>query len=194
MYDVSLMTGYTCNICHYRFGICLYFRIDKYRKPLVFYHFSMFMFIFSTDIDNEEETIFFHKNLCTQLFEAIFKSTKGCFQTTKTMFESWDSHAVWTWFNLLKNPQDGTYIVYMTWNDNAKLPRNKHFVLIFVDINIITFPAEWRQKEWKTKWSQRMCTVLWKRFYHDFSGVFDGIFHGIIWIARITIKHVCFSA
>ena len=51
--------------------------------------------------------IFLHKYLCTQVFEAIVKSTKSRFQTTKTMFESWDSRAVWTWF-LLENPQDGT--------------------------------------------------------------------------------------
>ena len=36
-----------------------------------------------------------------------------------------------------------------TWslNDNARLPRNKYFVLIFVDLNAIAFFAEWRQTE-----------------------------------------------
>ena len=37
-------------------------------------------------------------------------------------------------------------------------------------------------------------TVQSKRLFHDFSGVFDGIFHGLMSNARITIKHVCFSA
>ena len=32
-----------------------------------------------------DELIFLHKYLCTQRFEAIVKSTKGRFQTTKTM-------------------------------------------------------------------------------------------------------------
>ena len=38
--------------------------------------------------------------LCTQLFEAIVKSTKGRFQTTKTMFKSWDLRAAWKDFHL----------------------------------------------------------------------------------------------
>ena len=85
--------------------------------------------------------IYLHKYLCTQLFEAIVKSTKSRSQTTKTMFESWNSRAVWTWF-LLKNPQDGMWIVNVMSNDNARLPRNKHFVLIFVNVNVITFLAD----------------------------------------------------
>ena len=100
-----------------------------------------------------KKNTFLHKYLYTQLFEAIVRSTYR-FQTTKTMFKSWDLHAAWTWF-LLENPQDGTYIVY----DSARLPRNKHFVLIFVDVNIITFHAKWRQREqngtnWCTKCTQ----------------------------------------
>ena len=81
----------------------------------------------------------------------------------------------------------------MTSNNNARLPRNKHFILIFVDVNVIIFLAEWRQRERKTKWHLRMCTVLSKRLFHYFSGVVDS-FHGIIQNARITIKHVSFNA
>ena len=46
----------------------------------------------------------------------------------------------------------------------------------------------------RTKWRQWMCTLQSKRLFRDFSGVIDGIFHGIVRNARITIKHVCFSA
>ena len=83
-------------------------------------------------------SIFLHKYLCTQLFEAIVKCTKSRFQTPKTMFESWDSRVVWTRF-LLKNPQDGTKILYVTSNDNARLPRNKHFVLLLLALTSLHF-------------------------------------------------------
>ena len=42
----------------------------------------------------------------------------------------------------LKNPRDRTLIVYVTSKDNAMLARNKHCVLLFVDVNVITFLAE----------------------------------------------------
>ena len=56
----------------------------------------------------------------------------------------------------------------MTSNNNARLPWNKHFVLTFVDVSVITFLAEWHQKEWKTKWHLGVCTVLSKRLFSWF--------------------------
>ena len=110
-------------------------------------------------LDGFAENTFLHKYLCTQPFEAIVKSTKSRFQTTKTMFESWNSPAVWTGF-LLENPQEGTQTVYVMSNSNASLPRNKHF-----GANVITFLVEWHQKERKTKWHLRICTVLLKAIF-----------------------------
>ena len=106
-----------------------------------------------------------HIYLCTQMFEVISKSIKSRFQLTKTMFKSCYPRAVWIWF-ILRNFQDGTQIVYVTTDDNARLPRNKHFVLIYVDVKAITFFAEWCQTE--QKWRQLMCTVHSKRLHCDF--------------------------
>ena len=71
---------------------------------------------------------------------------------------------------LFDNPQDGTWIVYVTSNDDAS------FVLIFVDVNVITFLAEWRQKERKQNGIFGCVQRCQRNFFRIFQGSSTGVF------------------
>ena len=79
--------------------------------------------------------------------KALFKQLKSCL-----------NHGIHVLF------EHGFYLNILEKNDSARLLRNEHLVLIFVDVNVITFLAEWRQKERKTKWRLRMCTAVKETF------------------------------
>ena len=70
-------------------------------------------------------------------------------------------------------------IVYVMSNNNARLPRNKHFVLTFVDISHYISRLMTSKKQ-KQNGVNGCVQGTQSDFFDDFSGVFDGSFHGII--------------
>ena len=93
--------------------------------------------------------VFLHRFLCTQLFQAIVKSTKKRFQTTKTMFKHW-IHVLFEHDFYLKIIKTGRRL--LTWRQMTM--QGCPWVSIFswfFDVNIITFFTEWRQTEQKNK-------------------------------------------
>ena len=68
----------------------------------------------------------------------------------------------------------------MTSNDNARLPRNKHFVLIFADVNVISFLAYDVRNGEKQIGVNGCVQCSQSDFFMIFSGVFDESFHGIV--------------
>ena len=81
--------------------------------------------------------IFLHKYLRTRLFEAIVKSNKSRFQTTKTMFKSWDSLLYEHVFFIWKSSRWVEVCMHDVTRQNVAV-QNDHLVYAFVDINVVS--------------------------------------------------------